>query len=260
MEGSAMIKPVAYRRKLEGKSNAHLIAFDDGRDYVVKFLQEGFEKTLPNEWVAYCLARYLGLPVPFAMLVEIPEEFTAMIPDYNQFTPTQFQFASLYVPNCLDGHQVKDVSGIVNAESLAGIILLDYWLGNRDRTRKNILLEEDAKDIYHLWIIDQAEILGSYNWEISNLENLPRGLRKSAAQQLMAAFIENEEEFFEHLELIQTIPIFLIEEIVSTIPDDWMVTKEEKKAMVAMLLNRRKKVLPKLLPRFIKKVYRPLHG
>jgi hypothetical protein len=255
-----MIKPVAYRRKLEGKSNAHLIAFDDGRDYVVKFFQSGFDKSLPNEWVSYCLARYLGLPVPFARLVEIPEEFSSMIPDYDQFIPTQFQFASLYVPNSLDGHQVKNVAGIVNAETLAGIILLDYWLGNRDRTRKNILLQEDTKDNYRLWIIDHAEILGSYKWDISSLENLPTGLRKSAAQQLMAAFIEHEDAFFEQLELIQTIPIFLIEEIVSTIPDDWMVTKEEKKAMVTMLLKRRKKNLPKLLPRFIKKVYRPLHG
>ncbi|MBT2643171.1 hypothetical protein J7I80_13105 [Bacillus sp. ISL-41] len=254
-----MIKPVAYRRKLEGKSNAHLIAFDDGRDYVVKFFQPGFGKTLPNEWVAYCLARYLGLPVPFATLVEIPEEFAAMIPDYVQFTPAQFQFASLYVPNCLDGHQVTDVSGIVNAETLAGIILLDYWLGNRDRTRKNILLQEDTKDVYHLWIIDHAEILGSYNWEIQSIGNLPTGLRKSSAQRMMAAFIEKEEAFTEYLELIQTIPIFLIEEIVSTIPDDWMMTKEEKKAMVTVLLKRRKKILPKLLPRFIKKVFRPLH-
>ncbi|WLR55899.1 HipA domain-containing protein [Mesobacillus subterraneus] len=254
-----MIKPVSYRRKLAGKSNAHLIAFDDGRDYVVKFLQTGFEKSLPNEWVAYCLARYLGLPVPFARLVEIPENFAAMIPDSNQFTLTQFQFASLYVPDCLDGHQVKNVAGIVNAEMLAGIILLDYWLGNRDRTRKNILLQEDTKDSYYLWIIDHAEILGSYNWEISGLEKLPIGLRKSAAQKLMAVFVENEDAFFEHLESIQTIPIFLIEEIVSTIPDDWMVTDEEKKAMVTMLLKRRKKVLPKLLPRFIKNVYRPLH-
>lgn len=254
-----MIKPVAYQRKLAGKSNAHLIAFDDGREYVVKFSQPGFEKSLPNEWVAYCLARYLGLPVPFARIVEIPQEFTAMIPDYTQFVPSQFQFASLYVPNCLDGHQVNNVYGIVNAETLAGIILLDYWLGNRDRTRKNILLQEEANDIYHLWIIDHAEILGSNNWETSSLENLPTGLRKSAAQKLMAAFIENEDAFSEHLELIQTIPIFLIEEIVSTIPDDWMVTDVEKKAMVTMLLKRRKKVLPKLLPRFIKKVYRPLH-
>ena len=63
-----MIQPIAYRKKLEGKSNAHLITFNDGRDYVVKYFQPGFEKTLPNEWISYCLARYLGLPIPFARI------------------------------------------------------------------------------------------------------------------------------------------------------------------------------------------------
>lgn len=254
-----MIKPVAYRRKLEGKSNAHLIAFDDGRDYVVKFFQAGSEKTLPNEWVAYCLARYLGLPVPFACLVEMPEEFTRKIPELAQFIPTRHQFASLYVPNCHDGRHVSDVNGIVNSETLSGIILFDYWLGNRGRTRKNILFQEVANEIYHLWIIDHAEILGSNSWEISSLEHLPTGLRKSSAQHMMATFIKNEDAFAEHLELIQTIPNFLIGEIVSTIPDDWMVTREERKAMVTVLLKRRRKVLPKWLPRFIRKVYLPLH-
>ena len=163
------------------------------------------------------------------------------------------------MPNCLDGHHVANVSGIVNSETLASIILFDYWLCNRGRTRKNILLQEVANEIYHLWIIDHAEILGSYSWEICSLENLPTGLRKSAAQQMMATHIENEDAFAERLDLIQAIPIFLIEEIVSTIPDDWMVTREERKAMVTALLKRRRKVLPKLLPRFLRKVYLPLH-
>ena len=72
-----MIMPTVYQKKLEGKSNAHLITFSDGKDYVVKYFQPGFEKTLPNEWVAYCLARYLGLPIPYAQLVEIPHEFSS---------------------------------------------------------------------------------------------------------------------------------------------------------------------------------------
>ena len=49
------------------------------------------------------------------------------------------------------------------------------------------------------------------------------------------------------MELIQTIPIHLIEEIVSLIPDDWMVSKEEKKAIVHTLVNRRKKMLPETI-------------
>ena len=76
-----MISPVSYIKKLEGKSNAHLITFNDGRDYVVKYFRTGFEKTLPNEWVAYCIARFLDLPVPYAQIVEIREEFSKTIPD-----------------------------------------------------------------------------------------------------------------------------------------------------------------------------------
>ena len=74
----------------------------------------------------------------------------------------------------------------------------------------------------------------------------------------MASFIENEQDFFEQIEIIQTLPIHLIEEIVALIPDDWEVTREERKAMVSTLVTRRKKILPELMHRFIKKIYRPL--
>lgn len=254
-----MIMPTVYQKKLEGKSNAHLITFSDGKDYVVKYFQTGFEKTLPNEWVAYCLARYLGLPIPYAQLVEIPQEFSSKVPELAQMSHTNFQFASLYVPNCVDGHQVSNVSKIINHQSLASIILFDYWLCNGDRTRKNILLHEESPDSYQLWVIDHAEVFGSFNWLQPDLDMLPIGILKSATHKLMAQFIEDEKHFTEQLELIQTMPILLIEEIVALIPDDWGVSIEEKKGMVTTLLSRRKNILPKLMQKFIGNIYRPLH-
>ncbi|MEW9051518.1 MAG: HipA family kinase [Neobacillus sp.] len=253
-----MIRPVSYKKTLEGKSNAHLITFSDGKDYVVKYFQPGFEKTLSNEWVGYCLARYLGLPVPFAQLVEIPQEFSEQVPELANMVPTQFQFASLYVPDCLDGHQATAVEGILNHEALAGVILFDYWLCNRDRTRKNIILCDRDIDSYRLWIIDHAEVFNSYNWQESDLETLPLSILKSATHQLMARFIKTEKDFHEQLEIIQTLPIHLIEEIVTLIPDDWEVSKEERKAMVTALVTRRKRALPVLMKKFIKKIYQPL--
>ena len=92
------MEPIAYQKKLAGKSNAHLITFNDGNDYVVKYFQPGFEKTLPNEWISYCLGRYLGLPIPFAKIVEIPKNFSSLNPELAQMTDTQYQFASLYIP------------------------------------------------------------------------------------------------------------------------------------------------------------------
>ena len=254
-----MIQPVAFKETLAGKSNAHLITFDDGRDYVVKYFQPGFEKTLANEWVAYCLARYLSLPIPFAQLVEIPQEFSSNYPELSQMTQAQFQFASLYIPDCYDGHQVTDVPSISNRENLAGIILFDYWMCNRDRTRKNIVLCDDTPNSYRMWIIDHAEVFASYNWVLEDLESLPITILKSATHQIMACYIDKEQDFYEQLEIIQTLPIHLIEEIVALIPDDWNVTNEERKAIVSTLVIRRKKILKKLMERFIKRVYRPIH-
>jgi hypothetical protein len=255
-----MIKPVAYKKTLEGKSNAHLITFNDGRDYVVKYFQPGFEKALTNEWVAYCLARYLGLPIPFANLVEIPQEFSSQYPELSQMAQTQTQFASFYVPDCLNGHQVTSVPAISNKESLAGVILFDYWMCNRDRTRKNIILCDNSTNSYNLWIIDHAEVFASYNWTLEDIESLPITILKSATHQIMACFIENEQNFYEQLEIIQEIPIHLIEEIVAVIPDDWQVTSEERKAIVTTLVTRRKRILKKLMERFIKRVYQPIHA
>ncbi|MEH7245891.1 HipA family kinase [Neobacillus niacini] len=255
-----MIKPIAYKKILAGKSNAHLITFDDGRDYAVKYFQQGFEKTLANEWISYCLGRYLNLPIPFAQIVEIPQEFSRGIPELSQMTDTKSQFVSLYVPDCFDGHQVTDVPNISNRENLAGIILFDYWMCNRDRTRKNIILCDDTPNSYHLWIIDHAEVFASYNWGQEDLESLPITILKSATHQIMAYFIENEQDFYEQLEIIQEIPIHLIEEIVAVIPDDWQVTSEERKAIVTTLVTRRKRILKKLMERFIKRVYQPIHA
>jgi hypothetical protein len=254
-----MIEPIAYLKSLEGKSNAHLITFNDGRDYVVKYFQPGFEKTLPNEWVGYCLGRYLGLPIPYARIVEISEEFSSKVPNLAHMNYSHSQFASLYVPGCLNGHEVPTVPHINNHYSLASIILYDYWLSNKDRTRKNILLREESPNSYQLWVIDHAEVFGSYNWLQTDLDILPAEMIKSATHQLMALFIKEEKDFIDQLELIQTLPILLIEEIVTLIPDDWLVSKDEKKAIVSTLVTRRKKILPELMWKFIKIVYRPIH-
>ncbi|MEH7612861.1 HipA family kinase [Gottfriedia acidiceleris] len=256
-----MIEPVSYIKKLEGKSNAHLITFNDGRDYVVKYFRSGFEKTLPNEWVGYCIARFLDLPVPYAQIVSIPEEFSKSIPELEneEIQHSKFQFASLYVPETLNGHQVGSVPSIINNNQLAGIILFDYWLCNGDRTRKNILLREESLDHFKLWIIDHAESFGSYSWLVSELETLPQKIMKSSTHQFMSRYINSEEEFNEQLEIIQRFPVLLLEEIVELIPDDWLLSKEDKKAIVGRLVNRRKKILPYLKHKFVKSIYRPLH-
>ncbi|WP_445487037.1 HipA family kinase [Niallia sp. 03133] len=251
-----MIEPIAYQKKMDGKSNAYLITFSDGKDYVVKYIQPGFEKSLANEWIGYCIGRFLGLPIPFAKVVEIPSNFSMNLPEMKELDHSKYQFASLYEPNCLNGHQVSTITKITNSHTLAGIIVFDHWLYNRDRTKKNILLKKVNQDEYRLFIMDHAEIFNSYNWTLDDLNALNDEIMKSSTHELMAQFIDNQEVFTEQLKLIQSIPTHLLEEIVKNIPEDWNVSDEEKKTIVKSLVIRRKKILPQQISKMIKKVYK----
>lgn len=247
------MEPIQYKQLLPGKSKAHLIKFSDGNDYVVKFLQEGFEKSLANEWVAYCLGRYLGVPIPFARLIELPQEFLQQIPDFDEPLLSTTQFASLYIPDCKDGHEVTTISTITNHDQLASIIVFDYWLQNRDRTRKNILLKETGPDTFQLYAIDHAEVFNSYNWQVEELSSLPAKIIKSATHELMAQFVENDDLYFEAINIMKKMPILLIDETVKLLPEDWNISRKDRKKMVESLIKRRKNQVTKMINSFLNK-------
>jgi hypothetical protein len=253
------MKPVTYRKLFDSKTNnAHLITFDDGHDYVVKLYKKSEDKVLINEWFAYCIARYMGLPVPHSYLVELSEEFIATIPNNALLQYTTKQFASKYINDSVNGHEV-DVINIMNNSDLAKIIVFDYWLCNTDRTRKNVLLQEKIPGTHFLNVIDHADILGSLSWTINDLEHLPQTIMKSATHEMMAKFIQDEDDLIEQIKWIQAIPIQLLEEILSLIPHDWNLSYEEQQELIKSLIYRRQKILPMLVGKFIKRVYRPLH-
>jgi hypothetical protein len=254
------MKPSTYRKLFPSKTNnAHLITFDDGKDYVVKLYKEEESKALINEWFAYCIARYMELPVPPSYLVEMPEEFVASIPNNEKFKYTTKQFASKYIENSVNGHEVNAID-IINKEDLAKIIVFDYWLCNTDRTRKNVLLEEKTPGNYFLSVIDHAEICGSFNWTVNDLQQLPQTLMKSSTHEMMAKFIQEEDDFNKQIKLIQTIPTQLLEEILSFVPSDWDLSSDEQSELIKALVYRRDKILPMIIREFIKQVYHPIHG
>lgn len=246
------MKPTKYLKFFPGKSNnAHLILFDNEKAYIVKFFKKGQEKILFNEWLGYALARYMGLPIPPSRFVEIPPDFLATIEEKEDIIYTSKQFATQFIPNCLNAHELEQPN-IVNQDQLAGIITLDYWLYNTDRTRKNVLFKH-VENGHYLYMIDLADSFGSFAWKLEDLQMIDQqNLLKSATHQIMASFIKNKEEFEKQLHIIEAIPSLLLREIVEFTPDDWNITKEEKEAIIEFLIFRRDKILPQLLKRFIK--------
>ncbi|MEH7385229.1 HipA family kinase [Bacillus sp. JJ1521] len=254
------IQPTKYHQLFEGKSNnAHLFSFDNGKQYIVKFLKEGQEKVLFNEWFGYSIARYLQLPIPPSRLVQIPQNYIKELTDGELVKVNNTQFATEYIPNCQNAHELT-TPNVINRKQLAGIIIMDYWLYNLDRTKKNVLFKKVVEGNHELYIIDHADLFGSYAWDSRNLSTYCRKLMKSATHELIASFIEDEKDFYDQLAIIQSIPIHLLNEIADYTPEDWGITEEEKKQVVDYLVCRRDIVLHKLIRDFIKSRYRPLHS
>ncbi|GAA0345157.1 hypothetical protein GCM10008967_39490 [Bacillus carboniphilus] len=249
------MKPQLYQKLFESKTNnAHLISFDNGKDYVVKLYKPKESKALINEWIGYCISRFMGLPIPYSYQVSLPEEFVDQMPNKIGTVNTSKQFMSLYLYDCKNAHEVKP-ERILNASDLAKIIVFDYWLCNVDRTRKNILLEEVESGAHYLWVIDHADLLGSNDWEVNDFYYLSNTLIKSATHEMMAKFVPSENDFKEAVRVVQTMPIQLLEEMVSFIPHDWNLSKEDGKELIKFLHYRRHTILPLVIGKFIKRVY-----
>ena len=181
------MEPLKYMKRFESKTqNAHLILFDDGKEYVVKMHKKSAKRILVNEWLGYHLARYMNLPIPLTTFIELPKDFIEQTPQLStDVVITEKQLATTYIDNTRNAHEL-DVNNIVNKDQLAGIIVLDYWMANTDRTRKNVLFTEVDSDSHHLWAIDYGDSFGSFSWEKEDLKQLPKSVMKSATHELLA--------------------------------------------------------------------------
>ncbi|GAE26929.1 hypothetical protein JCM9140_3037 [Halalkalibacter wakoensis JCM 9140] len=225
-----MLIPVEYKSCLNKHTkNVHIITCDDQKDYVITFFLPSHEKALVNEWLGYCLARYLQLPVPSSSIVEVPNDFYEAIPELRDLPYMKHHFASLHIKDCLSDYSTNLVDKITNSEQLAGIIVLDFWLSNPGRTQKKLLVKEWRNSEYKLWIIDHAKSFGSASWKRSDLKTLPKDMNESYTHQLIASSTTKEWNLKEYLERIQSIPALLLDEILSFVPEEWSLSKEEKK-------------------------------
>ncbi|MFS1514184.1 HipA family kinase [Chengkuizengella sp. SCS-71B] len=250
-----------YHKPLKSKSNhKHLVSFDNHQNYAVHFLHAGNEKSLMNEWIAYCIAKYMEIPVPEVQIIEMPNIFLEEIPNLNayyQHDLSKKQSAILYLEETIPLNEAE-ARHIINVDDIAKMIVFDYWLCNTNRTHHNVLLKYETPGVYHCWIMDHSEIFSSISWTAADLESLPETLLQNVTHETLANFIPNEREFIEQIKVIQTIPSLLLEEILSLIPEEWKLSEKEQKNVLKTLNYRRYKVIPRVINQFINEIYSPL--
>ncbi|MEO9953126.1 MULTISPECIES: HipA family kinase [Nonlabens] len=218
------VNVVQYVQPLrEGGSLPAIVKADDGFLYVIKFRGAGQgKKALISEFIGGELARTLGLHVPEIVFMNLDDSFSKTEPDEEIQDLLKFSVGLNLGLHFLTGSITYDpLVSEVDALTASKVVLLDSIISNIDRTAKNTNLLQWNKE---LWIIDNgASFYFHHDWKTWE-NHLTRTFPLIKDHVLLEKATQLEEASKE------IIPLFTperINEIVSNIPEDWLLNESD---------------------------------
>jgi len=223
----------------EGGSLPAITEADDGFLYVLKFRGAGQgPKALIADLIGGEIARLLGLKVPEIVYATLNEAFGRTEPDEEiqdlLKASTGLNLGLHYLSGAITFDPAVNTVGPMLASQ---IVWLDALLTNVDRTARNTNMLMWNKE---LWLIDHGAALYFHhswqNWE----EQSKRPFTQIKDHVLLrwAAHIDEVDESFKKILTPEH-----IENIVSLIPDEWLVhnneTADEQRKVYINFLNTR---------------------
>jgi hypothetical protein len=240
------IKAVAYLDAAKGKAKSQIIRGEDGRNYYVKFQQnpQG-TRVLVNELVSNGIARFLGVPSPEGVLIEINREFLEINP------ALQSKFGErLILPGLHFGtEEIKNLYPaslppaiflkISNKADIAAIIVFDILMFNTDRNNEgNYLVSTNSAGKAYLHVIDHGHCLGGPNWNAALLRDpIDGGI--GAIVKPMANLIDGVDPFKTPLSKLHELTKLHLENTLLAIPTEWNLTQDEKSAIIDFIMERK---------------------
>lgn len=240
--------PVKYVQALRGGA-AHVILFDDGKEYVVKWhgTNKKRGKEVVNEYIIGKLAQLLSLPVIPFDLVYIPQEFIKETPELHskKFNYSSgYQYGCIFIENCLVFEDVRQnpptKTDVENRDMLAGIMVFDQWVNNTDRGTMNVILEPLSDDTYYVHMIDHGRCFpGRYQWSAETLKENPVYNFHWPFYHWTYSLLHDHDELRVFMEKIINLPNESIYEVINSIPAEWNVSTEDKNALYEFLLKQK---------------------
>lgn len=203
----------------EGGSLPGLAEADDGFKYVVKFRGGGHgSKVLISELIGGEIARRAGLRVPELVFVDMDESFGRTEPDEEVQDLLQASTGLNLGLHFLSGALAWDPAvNRTDAMTASKIVWVDAFLTNVDRTLKNTNMLNWNKE---LWLIDHGSSLYFHHnwtgWEKAAVS--PFAYIKDHALLREATMLHEAEK-----ELKNLITPEFIEELIDTIPEEWLL-------------------------------------
>jgi hypothetical protein len=240
------VNVIQYIKPLrEGGSLPAIVKADDEFLYVLKFRGAGQgKKALIAEFIGGEIARAIGLKVPELVFMHLDDSFSKTEPDEEIQDLLKFSVGLNLGLHFLSGAITYDpLVSHIEAMTASKIVLLDSMISNIDRTAKNTNLLHWHNE---LWVIDNgASLYFHHDWE--RWENhLTRTFPFIKDHVLLHGATHLKEASKEIQHLINQEKIL---EIVSAIPEDWLIsefapitTTEKREAYNAFLNSRLSKI------------------
>jgi hypothetical protein len=238
---------VQHVKRMRGGAQGHLMRCEDGHYYVVKFRNNPqHERVLANEFLATRLAERVGLPVPLAEVVEVPEWLASHTAELTIVLGTQairceagLQFGSRFVVSPVEG-QVFDylppemLEQVRNLETFAGILALDKWTCNADG-RQAAFWRKMRERKYNAAFIDQGYCFNAGEWTFPDFP-----LRGVYPRNEVYARVRGWASFEPWLSRIEKLEEDAIWRVAGEIPPLWYGSSwDELEKLVNALIERR---------------------
>lgn len=218
------VNVVQYLQPLrEGGSLPAIVKADDDFLYVLKFRGSGQgKKSLIAEFIGGELARAIGLNVPELVFMNLEDSFSKTEPDEEVQDLLKFSVGLNLGLHFLSGAITFDpLISKIDAITASKVVLLDSLISNIDRTAKNANLLNWNQA---LWVIDNgASFYFHHNWPTweNHLSRTFPFIKDHVLLQQATVLPEASAEIKTQL------TDALILEIVSNIPEDWLLTETE---------------------------------
>ena len=240
------VEVVQYLKPLrEGGSLPAIVQADDDFLYVLKFRGAGQgKKALIAELIGGLLAQAMGLKVPELVFMNLDDSFSKTEPDEEIQDLLRFSVGLNLGLHFLSGAITYDpLVSVADSLSASKVVLLDSMITNIDRTAKNTNLLNWNRE---LWLIDHgASLYFHHNWK-----NWESHLSRTFPAIKDHVLLERANDLTKAATAIQSlISEDKIREIVSLIPEDWLLeesniltTTEMRAAYFEFLSSRLSKI------------------
>jgi hypothetical protein len=226
------IRADTFRKALRTKAEPILVKCNDGREYYVKCQQAG--RQIVNDQIVARIGRALGAPVGEPSLIEIPVELIQVNPTLTHISPGTAH-GTVLILGCRDEYELIATSEPSNRSRLILLALLYGWMLSNDW---QFLFNKNPPRLIHS--VDHGHFFpGGPDWTVEDLQKAPKA---NLDPCFVGCNFTQAELSAAKVALISVTDEAIIR-AVSTPPDEWGITIEERLALIEYLTRRKRELL-----------------